>query len=506
MVKLAKFQTRDFDGWASNITKKNHLDTMYPQAQQKIADFMVQLLTRNFGNCLESTLAKYPTKEFENDTEYWWDVIGSARKNIPLLEARDYSGTTITSSTEGNVGVNGEPFYLLFAEKYFFDGEIVYGNAGNVYPMLIKGKEKMEGTNYLYCVELANGSTSGIPAERLLAGEKFSYGFAPVERGLSKGVGGVRYATPSAMRNEFTTIRIKDEVSGDVYGHKIAMGVPMVRRDESGKMVTDTANMWMHYWEFEFEKTWREYKNNLYAWSRSNRNNNGEYMNYGKSGEVIRIGDGLYAQMERGNVVYYNKFSLKLLEECLMAISTSKLEISERSFVLRTGERGALAFHKAVRDDVSGWTEFTYNGDALQVVKKTSSVLHENALSAGYQFTEFMGPNGIKLRVEVDPFYDDPVMNKVEHPNGGVAMSYRYDIFDIGTKQNPNIFKCGIKGQPTEARTMMWGIRNPYTGQWGNPNASFEDDKAVVTKFGQFGVCVLDALRTVSIIPDILKF
>ena len=89
------------------------------------------------------------------------------------------------------------------------------------------------------------------------------------------------------MRNEFTTIRIHDEVSGDVYGKKIAMGVPMVRRESSGKMVKDTANMWMHYWEYEFELTWREYKNNLYAYSVSNRNENGEYMNFGKSGEVI---------------------------------------------------------------------------------------------------------------------------------------------------------------------------------------------------------------------------
>ena len=34
------------------------------------------------------------------------------------------------------------------------------------------------------------------------------------------------------------------------------------------------------------------------------------------------------------------------------------------------------------------------------------------------------------------------------HPSGnGVAMSYRYDIFDIGTMDQPNIFKCKVKGQ-----------------------------------------------------------
>jgi hypothetical protein len=34
------------------------------------------------------------------------------------------------------------------------------------------------------------------------------------------------------------------------------------------------------------------------------------------------------------------------------------------------------------------------------------------------------------------------------HPLGGVAMSYRFDIFDIGSMDQPNIFKCRIKGNP----------------------------------------------------------
>lgn len=34
------------------------------------------------------------------------------------------------------------------------------------------------------------GNTIGIPADRLLAGERFSVGFAPVERELSRSVGG----------------------------------------------------------------------------------------------------------------------------------------------------------------------------------------------------------------------------------------------------------------------------------------------------------------------------
>jgi len=37
------------------------------------------------------------------------------------------------------------------------------------------------------------------------------------------------------------------------------------------------------------------------------------------------------------------------------------------------------------------------------------------------------------------------------HPNGGVAMSYRFDILYIGTMEQPNIQLAKIKGQE-EAR------------------------------------------------------
>lgn len=500
MVKLQKFQTVTFEGWATEITKKNHIDSLYGKGQQQVANFMIQLLARNFGNSLETVLSKYPTKEFEDDTEYTWDVIGSARRNIPLVEARDAEGNTITEN--GTAGKGGEHFFLVFAEHWFFDGEEIFGEKNQVYPMLIKGKPKHEGTNYVYEVELSNGSRNGIPGERLLAGERFSYAFAPVERGLSKEVGGVRYTTPAKMRNEFTTIRIHDEASGDIFNAKIAMGVPVVK-NENGKQVKTTDNMWMHLWEYTFEQTWREYKNNLYAWSVSNRNENGDYMNFGKSGEVIRKGDGIFAQLERGNVFYFNKFNLKYLESILLAISATKLAPGERTFLIRTGDWGSVDFSKAVAQEASGWTAFTYNGDALGVIKRTG----ENSYTAvNPQFTEYIGPMGIKVRVEVDEFYNDPVNNKIDFPGGeGKAMSHRMDIFYEGTMSQPNIFKCGIKGQPTEARSYRWGIRNPYTGEWGNPYMSFPDDKAEVHRFGQFGACVLDPTRVVSLIPAILK-
>lgn len=346
------------------------------------------------------------------------------------------------------------------------------------------------------------GNTAGVPRERLLVGEKFSVEFAPVERELSRKVGDVRFASPVSMRNEWTTVRIQHKVPGSALGKKLACGIPVV--DKNGnKSVKD---MWMHYVDFEVEMQFSDYKNNALAYGRSNRNSNGEYKNIGKSGGVIKCGDGLYAQVESANTYYYTEFSLKLIEDALLELSINKLPKEQRTFILKTGERGAIQFSKAVQEIASGWIGLGYsiNADALGIVKKTSSPLHQNALSVGAQFTEYQAPNGVIIKVEVDPHYDDEVRNKILHPKGGPAYSYRYDILDIGTMDQPNIFKCKIRGQE-ELRGYQWGMRNPFTGVVDNYNMSYDEDSAQIHKMASLGICVLDPTRTVSLIPEVLQ-
>lgn len=343
------------------------------------------------------------------------------------------------------------------------------------------------------------GNTAGVPADRLLAGERFSVETAYVEKELSRKAGDVRFSSPVSMRNEWSTVRIQHKVPGSMLNKKLAVGIPVV--DESGKK--SVANMWMHHVEWAVEQQFSDYKNNALVFGRSNRNSNGEYMNFGKSGNAIKTGAGLFEQMEVANTMYYNTFSLKLLEDALYELSAAKLDFGERQFIIRTGERGAILFHKAVMNTVSGWTTFVTDGNP-SIIQKTQSNLHTNALSAGFQFVEYKAPNGVSVKVEVDPFYDDPVRNKIQHPNGGPAMSYRFDIMDIGTMDQPNIFKCKIRGQE-EYRGYQWGLRNPFTGQVGNPYMSFDEDSAVIHRMATLGICVLDPTRTMSLIPAVLQ-
>lgn len=502
MINLQKFQMVNFQTW-KGLTRENHLGSIFQKQPQKATNLMVQLLAYHRGKTLDTFLSQFPTKEFEDDSEYYWDVIGSSSRNIPLLEARDFDGNVITSASS-NVGANTTPFYLVFPEDWFADGEYIVGNLNEIYQFRILGNPVMEGTNAVYKVETGGGNTDGVPAERLLAGERFSVEAAYVEKEMSRKVGDVRFAAPVSMRNEWSVVRIYHKVPGSMLDRKLAIGIPVLKESTGEKATATTIPMWMNYVDYQYECEFSNYKNNAIAYGRSNRNKNGEYTNIGKSGGVIKTGAGLFEQMEVSNTFYYNKFSLKLLEDALLSISTSKLDFGDRYFVINTGEYGAIQFHKAVLQTVSGWTQFVLDNNSTKVVSHVQSNLHTNALSAGFQFTEYLAPNGIRVKINVDPLYDDPVRNKIRYPNSvGVAYSYRYDIFDIGSMDQPNIFKCQIKGQP-EIHGYQWGLRNPFTGQYNNANMSYDEDSASMHKMATLGVCMLDPTRSISLIPSIL--
>ena len=236
---LGKFQTMEFSSW-KGLTKDNHLGAIFSAAPQKASNLMVQLLAYKRGRTLDTLLSQFPTKEFDTADEYTWDVCGSTRQNIPLIEARDENGSVVTAAS-GNVGAGTAPFYLVFGKDWFADGEYIVGNLNELYQFRVLGDARMEGTNAVYRVELAGGNEDGVPAERLLAGELFSIEAAFVEAEMSREVGDVRFATPVAMRNEFSHIRIKHKVPGNKLNKKLAVGVPIIVNNQKS-----TTNMWIN--------------------------------------------------------------------------------------------------------------------------------------------------------------------------------------------------------------------------------------------------------------------
>ena len=501
-MSLGKFQMTAPKAW-QGLTDKNHVRSIFRGQPQAAAKNMIQLLAYNRGKSLENYLSQFPTKFFDTSDEFVWQLIGSSRWNIKLVSARVNGVTVLT--TDNGVGAVQSRFDVLFEEDWFADGNQIVGEKNELYPLRVIGDGRPEGQYTAYTVELLGNVSGGMPGSELIAGKRFSKDFSPVEEKMSRQVGDIHFTSPTSMRNEWTTIRIKHEVPGNIDDMKIQMGIPVV--DKAGNK--SVMNGWMHYVDFKLEEEFSEEKNHAIIYSRSNRDQAGEYKNIGKSGNVIKMGSGIREQMEVSNTQFYGKFSIKLIEDMLYSLSVSKLSMGERKFILRTGEGGAAQFHKAITDIATGWLGTVTRGarfdDNASSIKNVASPLHDNAMSAGFQFVEWRAPNGVIVGVEVDPFYDDPVRNKIYASDfrGSVPMpaeSYRYDILYIGSMEEPNIQIAKIKGQE-EIRGYQWGFRNPFTGAINNDNMSFDEDKAVIHKQCTLGALVLDPSRTASLIP-----
>jgi hypothetical protein len=121
--RLGKFQTVGFSHW-KGTTVNNHLGSIFQLAPQKASNIMVQLLAYSRGKTLDTFLSQFPVREFDDSNEYTWDIVGSSRRNIPLVEARDENGTVVTKDS-GNIGAGTTPFYLVFAEDWFADGRAI---------------------------------------------------------------------------------------------------------------------------------------------------------------------------------------------------------------------------------------------------------------------------------------------------------------------------------------------------------------------------------------------
>jgi len=498
-MQLGRFQVTDAKAFAGMINPENTLGAIWKTAPTKINDTMIKLLAIHRGKSLENMLSMFDTKWVENDNEFYWELIGSSRRNIPLAEAR-YQGAAVTSGTN-NVGENGSTFELVFPEQWFFKGEVIVGEKNEVYPVRVLDDGIAEGSNMVYLCETAGSDRNGIPGAELVQGKRFNEEFAPVGKGLSREVGGVRRVTPISMRGELTTIRIDHKLPGDATGKKVVMGIPVLDKAGNKKVFGALAL----YEDWLVEQEFSLYKNKYLMYGKTNRTSDGQYLNKDVSGRAIKIGSGIREQMEQSNTYFYNDFSIEMLEEILFGLSEGKLGFAQRSFILRTGERGAAEFSKAVLQTTSGWSaHMSTPGTNTATITSTTSMLHENSLKAGFQFTEYLAPNGVTVKVEVDDFYDDKVRNTIRIPGSqGVAESYRFDIFYIGTPEDPNIQCVKVKGKE-EIRGYQWGFRNPFTGAINNGNMGTLEDSGTITKWCQLGVVVYDPTRTASVIPYVL--
>lgn len=500
-MKLNRWQVQEVKNWNGPLfDPQATLKALHRNAPEKIRKAMVKLNAIYSGKSFEDQLEQLGVKYVDSLNDFYYEVIADSRRNVQLIEAR-VAGVTVTDSDAG-VGAGGDLVELVFGENYFFDGEVIVGEKNERYPLRIVKEGFPEGDNTVYTVETW-GLPNGMPGAELVAGKKFSVEYAPAERGLSRAMGGVRRPGTARVRGMLSTIRIDHKVAGDIDDYAVLMGMPVLDKNGNEQVMSVLSS----YEDWLVEQEFADYKNKALKFGTTNVDENGETYNYGKSGRKLAFGPGLRQQMDQSNTIYYNSFSLDLLESILNQLSYNKLGLNDREFVIMTGQGGATLFHKAVLDTVSGWMVLTQNNPA--VINKVQSDLHSNSFGAGFQFTQYMAPNGVKVKIELDEGYDDPVRNKVLMPGTQMpAESFRMDIVYKGTKEDPNIQKLmysKFQRFGGEQKGYSSGFRNPFTKEDNINYMSTDEDSATITKFTHLGVVVYNTERCAALIPSVLQ-
>ena len=333
MARISPLQMTEGVAW-SGYTSDNHLGAIFQNEPQKASKLITRIKQVNFGVDLDSFLGSFQPLYLDNDHDYEWDLQGSGRKNVPLVEAR-INGVPVTAGDEP--GKNHSYFELVFPDQWFSDVNVIVGEKNEVYPMRVMGDPVPEGTNWVYTVKLVTGDEDlFVPVEELAAGKRFSKDYSSVERELSRKGGLVNFTSPFKMRNAFTMIRMQHTAAGNMINKKL-MGTGWKGDDGSSHYT------WTSVEDWEFERQFQLEKNRLLVYGKSNRKADGTYDDRGKSGNVIQQGAGLREQMESANTLAYNTFNIDWLIDVMLQLSVGKISEGERDMVMMTGEYGSCS-------------------------------------------------------------------------------------------------------------------------------------------------------------------
>ncbi len=465
----------------SGLTTDNHLHAIYQRDVQLYSDIMTQIFNMQGKYGLESFLSKYPTKYLDTDADFKWYLKGDDRKAVTI--------TGFSAADSLRPGINKGFFQLKLAERYYQASDFLTFDDKR-FGVLLMDDGVADGTDWVFTVQHMKGDNSFfIPPTLMTAGRKVSKQNNADTNVLGKSYGGVEHSSHFEMRNSFSTGSKEIIVPANIAGGNGALAIGMTTPDGE-KVMT-----WTRYQDIKAEWQLRQEKSKRLLLDQSNKNSDGTYSQKASSGFVIKQGSGLREQIAPAYQFYYNTLTLDYIYEVCLNLSINILEESKREFVMMTGERGMIKFHRLIEDKVA--LVMPYGNE-----KRLGGSGQELTLEG--QYIKVKLPQGIILTVVHMPEYDDPIDNRMPHPEGGFTENYRYTIMNIGADSNgvPNIQRIEPKGLGNK-KWYVAGSTSPFGPLNGGAGSSKVDGYEVYYRYTQ-GIVLNNPLSAAELIPNIV--
>lgn len=442
---------------------------------------------------------------------YQWDAIGDIDRMIRIMvNAEDVTDNT-TMIHNGFIGKGGLEFYIVADQEYLSKGSVVQLEV-NDYLLIVTNDPVPYGQYFKYTVRLqASDETAGVPLE-LLMRDRTITDFAssipdwgvPAKPGLGQ-LG--------------TGIRFKNVVGK--YGREFTVDEPLVRAElrKKNRTVTPMSGLKKmgqnNYYQFSASDfvngavfSLPMYTKNPVTGAREVGFEQGvisflelkvedmimldrEAMcKFGKKMDITTttqggqvsgtptkwlVAPGIRELMKDGHVFTHNgNLTAGILQDYLHGIFLTRTEEDSRSVCFVTGELGKLMFHELVDVAAQGYLNSVKGS---QFISEDPKGTYANSLQFGYQFTKYIGFNGVEVCLEYDMMLDDPYYCRIKYTNDSkfTVDSARMEIYDFGNTSavsqdavsaNPNgsMNVSMIIEDMQDTRRWRVGAYHPYNG------------------------------------------
>lgn len=463
--------------WHANMTELNHLGASLHARPAQFEGKMAQLFSSKqyfSDNSLSASLIASGREREISSNEWEWGLKTATTKPLVVLE-NTYPGDGATP------GAGRTNFKIKLSENWFVAGDVIHpGTANKKFQCRIQEQPVRQGNGWVYTVRLMDDNVNAsLPVQYLKPGTQWAKLFSVYEE-ASEQSGSTQYSLPITLKNRLSRFRKKYRVTGDASSEVLAVAIP----DSKGNM----HKSWIKYAEVEYWQQWYREMERGYWYSRSTDTV------LGANGRPIFNGPGLQEQLEDSHRETYSHLTAELIEEYLMDIFYSRVKPgSQRHIKAFTGEYGMLLFHRAIQDwsQRSGFVKIVEDFS----VNKTKSEYHENAWSAGYQFTKYMMANGSSLELIHLPLYDDREINfEIDPLTGYPTESMRFTFLDFsGEGKDSNIVK--VKKKDGMSLIYVGGMVSPFGPVTNNSLASHAGDYYEMHVKDQCGIHIEDVSR-----------
>jgi hypothetical protein len=493
LLPLQKYEAKDYNG----LVTSNHFYSLYQQEPQLISNVIKEIYKTNLQGKLREFVERFPVKEVEQENGFYnWMLQGQHDKNLPLQDAEDLAGNSISAGTfPASIGANGAQFYLIFDEPLFGNTEVLKGETDD-YHFLVKDTVEL-GSLYRLKVELVTDNHElAVPSSELAVGNRFTRLYALSPSTLSSEGVKPYFTSPWRMENRPSTMRMEYAVPGNMINkgknEPLSFGFSY-----KGK----TEQVWINYQDMVAHHQCEEMFARMQLYGKKNWTSDHKYLNKDENTKYsIESGSGFFEQVAPSNVHYYNTYDIDWHMEILLDMGVGKIERGKRTVHIVTGEFGAMEISKQIESKSN--KNVTIVSDKF-LTKNTKPGNIGGMNTKGYsepQYNEYEWYNGIRLVVEIMDFFDDDVYFPQRDPEGkGIVESHRMLALDYG--EDSGIYRIKPKGVPDYNWGYVNGMRDPFTaGGKGQPRqmaTSIDGYEVHLQKWG--GMMITDPTKIVDL-------